>query len=443
MAPVRAAHRQPDAPAALPRLHRARSLPDGVRWQGQDYFKTEASPSCTRGVTTGGRWRWPVRSAAVLRAGGVGDMVARAEALRSGGRCGRRRGSHHAAADPGARRPRHDRHGDYRVPPHRDHGGVALARRAGVACHAGIRPRERDRGAPQVLGARSHTHVHGRVLLLRLVLEHISRAERLARWRRFVGPVLVVVVTAALTIWAGYLFHVGTLAEMQIGSASVGDAFSPAVAHARVVPAPEFFHGLVTLLWFSDRIPSYALGQVLALGEVVLLPARDRGEDADRIPGAGARRRGVHRVARPKRAAAVAGRSSGRDARYRRRSDDEQPRDRAAPCAAGLSVSLRCIAGAGAVSLWHTRRVRPARVQRYLLGAWLLVASIRAHPDYLASFNELGLAEPRALPPQQRRGLRSGRRPASLTPFARAESTRSPSTSSASPTTSSSIRRDT
>jgi hypothetical protein len=56
---------------------------------------------------------------------------------------------------------------------------------------------------------------------------------------------------------------------------------------------------------------------------------------------------------------------------------------------------LSIAAGFGAVSLWHNTPHRQwARTATVLLLGWLLVASVRAHPDYLAYFNELAGSQP-------------------------------------------------
>jgi hypothetical protein len=232
------------------------------------------------------------------------------------------------------------------------------------------------------------------VLLLRLVLEGISTEMRSARWRQFVVPTLLLIATVPLTVWAGYLFHVGTLAEMQIGSASVGDAFSPTVAHARMIPAPEFFHGLITLLWFSDHIPSYALGEVVSSGRWYFFPL-------------------AIAVKTPMAFLVLALMGAGVTV-WRART--ERRRSVGVPLIATLvivgvamtsniAIGLRhvlpiypfmsILVGAGAVALWNAEGARVVgRIAVVLLGGWLIVASARAHPDYLASFNEVAARNP-------------------------------------------------
>jgi hypothetical protein len=239
------------------------------------------------------------------------------------------------------------------------------------------------------------------MLLVKLVLEPGSSKEKVAQSRRLELPTLFVVVIAFLTLWAGYLFHVGTLAEMTIsamrGSASVGDAFSPAVAHARVVPAPEFWHGLITLLWFSNTIQSYALGTVTSAGRWYFFPLAI----AVKTP-----------IAFLVLALIGTGLTLSR-ARSERRWTLAIPLMAALAILAvamnsNLGIGLRhvlpiypllsILAGVGSISLWQMERRRlPARVAVILLGGWLVAASIRAHPDYLAAFNEVGSKNPEHL----------------------------------------------
>ena len=236
------------------------------------------------------------------------------------------------------------------------------------------------------------------MLLVKLVLEPGSSREKLTRCRRIELPVLLVILTAFLTIWAGYLFHVGTLAEMALsarqGTASMGDPFPPVVANARIVPAPEFWHGLVTLVWFSSATQSYALGAMSSSARWYFFPMAI----AVKTPIA---------FLIPALLGAFVTVSRARA---------EQRWELAIPLVAAIAILavamnsnlgiglrhvlpiypfLSILVGAGAVSLWDMDRARlPARVSVTLLGAWLLFASVRAHPDYIAAFNEIGSKNP-------------------------------------------------
>jgi len=53
---------------------------------------------------------------------------------------------------------------------------------------------------------------------------------------------------------------------------------------------------------------------------------------------------------------------------------------------------LAILAGVGAAGLWRAGGL--PRVGVLVLGAWLLAASVRAHPDYLADFNEIARERP-------------------------------------------------
>src|SRR5262249_51605530 len=152
-----------------------------------------------------------------------------------------------------------------------------------------------------------------------------------------------------------------------------------ATAHARIVPAPEFFHGLVTLLWFSDRVPSYALGQMspsgkwyffpLAIGvktPIAFLVLALVGAAATVQGMRGERRRslGIPLVA----TLAIVGIAMTSDLAMGLRY--------VLPVYPFLSVLM----GVGAISLWQTRRAQfPARAAVMVLGGWLIAASIRAH----------------------------------------------------------------
>jgi Dolichyl-phosphate-mannose-protein mannosyltransferase len=63
-----------------------------------------------------------------------------------------------------------------------------------------------------------------------------------------------------------------------------------------------------------------------------------------------------------------------------------------------IFVFLSMLAAFGLVTLWQRRNHQPLyRAVAALLCAWLLVSSVRAHPDYLAYFNEFGGSDPSRL----------------------------------------------
>ena len=65
------------------------------------------------------------------------------------------------------------------------------------------------------------------MLVLKLLIEPVGPALKLARWRRLELPVLGAAAVAFLVIWAGYAFHVGTLDSIRLADVSLGDALPP------------------------------------------------------------------------------------------------------------------------------------------------------------------------------------------------------------------------
>jgi hypothetical protein len=196
-----------------------------------------------------------------------------------------------------------------------------------------------------------------------------------------------------LTVWAGYRFAVGPLVPPDSGSAQIESATPTSLdrlAHADVFPAPAFFEGLGQLA-AKNRAghKSYLLGEVRSTGWWYFFPV-------------------ALAVKTPLPflllvAAGLAGAWRGSSGLERRR--------RIEPVAIALAILVVCLpsriniglrhvlpmypllaigAGMGAVGLWRARRWRPAGpVLAVLLVGWQLLASGRAHPDYLAWFNEL------------------------------------------------------
>ena len=197
-----------------------------------------------------------------------------------------------------------------------------------------------------------------------------------------------------LTVWAGYRFAIGPLVQ-DAGPPAASTAL-PAldrIARADVFPAPALFEGLGQLA-AKNRAghKSYLLGEVRTTGWWYFFPVALAVKTP--IPfllliGAGV---------------VAAWRAGGTDRRRRLE-----------PAAIALAILLVCLpsriniglrhvlpmypflavmAGMGVVSLWRARPALPFRALAVLLVGWQLVASARAHPDYLAWFNELAGPHP-------------------------------------------------
>jgi hypothetical protein len=201
-----------------------------------------------------------------------------------------------------------------------------------------------------------------------------------------------------LTVWAGYRFAVGPLVPPDSGSPRAEAAVPTRLdrlAHADVFPAPAFFEGLGQLA-AKNRAghKSYLLGEVRSTGWWYFFPV-------------------ALAVKTPLPFLLLVG--AGLAAAWRGSSGIERRRQ-LEPAAIALAILIVCLpsriniglrhvlpmypflaigAGMGAVGLWRARRWRPAGpVLAVLLVAWQLVASARAHPDYLAWFNELAGQHP-------------------------------------------------
>jgi hypothetical protein len=229
------------------------------------------------------------------------------------------------------------------------------------------------------------------MLAVKLVVEPAPAAEKLAGWRGLELPALGVLGTVCLTIWAGYGFHVGTLDSIRLSGVSLGDALPPTIAHARMLPAPEFWHGLVILLWYSENMPAYVLGSVSASAPWYFFPLAIGVKSPLGFLGLGViglvaatwlgwRKRNWRAVAVPALVLAMLGAGMR------------------SPIAIGgrqmlpIYPVLAVLAGVGAALLWRTRAI--GKLVAVALGGWLVLASVRAHPDYLANFNELASDRP-------------------------------------------------
>jgi hypothetical protein len=201
-----------------------------------------------------------------------------------------------------------------------------------------------------------------------------------------------------LTVWAGYRFDVGPLVAPAPARPMPGTvAGSPLdrLAGAAIFPAPAFFQGLGELA-AKNRAghKSYLLGEVRSTGWWYFFPVAL----AVKTP-------------LPFLLLAAAGLATawrGAPGTDRRRHLE--------PAAIALTILLVCLpsriniglrhilpifpflailAGMGVIGLWGARRARlAARVAVVLLVGWQLVGSARAHPDYLAWFNELAGEHP-------------------------------------------------
>jgi Dolichyl-phosphate-mannose-protein mannosyltransferase len=201
-------------------------------------------------------------------------------------------------------------------------------------------------------------------------------------------------------VWAGYRFSIGPLiTTMDVPLAQRPGTHLPAartayrLAEAPIYPAPEFFQGL-SMLYRKNEAgqKAYLLGDVRTTGWWYYFPVAL----AVKTPLA----------LGPLLLAYL----------WRLRRDRERRWELAGPFVAALVILLVCLpsrinigvrhvlpiypllaicAAGGAVALWTGTRRRwlgPAAVS--VLVAWQVVSSARAHPDYVAYFNELANDHP-------------------------------------------------
>jgi hypothetical protein len=227
--------------------------------------------------------------------------------------------------------------------------------------------------------------------------------------------VRAVYLSVLVTIWAGYRFSVGPLVSDASSAAdggtaritattpsvpppsSAADRIIDAVGHAAVYPAPALFRGVGELI-AKNRAghKSYLLGEVRTTGWWYFFPVALAVKTP--IPFLLLAAVGI--------AAALHG-ATGEDRRRR-----------LMPIAIAAAVLLVCLpsrinigvrhilpiypflailAGYGVVALWRKRGpggVMSGPLAAVALLSWQGVASIRAHPDYLAYFNELAGPHP-------------------------------------------------
>jgi len=227
------------------------------------------------------------------------------------------------------------------------------------------------------------------MLAAKLVIEPGSSGAKLERWRRLELPTLGVIGIAFLVVWAGYRFSVGSLDSIEMGG-----LVSPALARVRILPAPEFWHGIAILTVYREgNLPSYALGEVtpggawyfflLALGvktPLAFIPVALLGAV---VTVQQAWKHRLWQLAAPM-ACALAMLGSVMISKMAFGSRHILP----------IYPVLSAMASVGALTLWYLDRRRIGRAIVAALGAWLLFASLRAHPDYLSDFNEVAAGRP-------------------------------------------------
>lgn len=223
----------------------------------------------------------------------------------------------------------------------------------------------------------------------KLVFEPGSSDAKLRRWRRLELPSLGVAGFAFMVVWAGYRFSVGSLDSLELGA-----LVSPGLARLPILPAPEFWHGLAILTVYRDsNLPSYSLGEVTRGGTWYFFPlALAVKTPLAFIPVAllgavvtvhQAWKHRLWRLAAPA-ACALALLGSVMISKMAFGSRHILP----------IYTVLSAMAGAGALTLWYLDRRRIGRALVSALGMWLLIASLRAHPDYLSNFNEIAARRP-------------------------------------------------
>ena len=223
-------------------------------------------------------------------------------------------------------------------------------------------------------------------------------------WRRKVGIVAAIVVTTFVVIWGGYRFsvHITRKADRphekldsRLGSKGFLHDVAYVIAEHVPVPAPELVEGIRTQQLHNARGQlEYLFGQVSRSGWWYFFLV-------------------VLAVKTPLPFLILCGVGLAVIATRGKQGVDWRAMAPAAAAATLLVVSmvskidlgvrlilpiyplLAIVAGMGAVSLWHAARTRRAGAAIVLvLLFWQVLSSVRAHPDYLAYFNEFGGSRP-------------------------------------------------
>ena len=221
--------------------------------------------------------------------------------------------------------------------------------------------------------------------------------------RRYARPLAVVALTAALLVWAGYRFSVGTVQNAKSMQAFLDSphgrwsGVARLVAHTPV-PAEKFFWGVASVMVHARMgHRSFLLGRQGQYGWWYFFPV-------------------VLGVKTPLGFSALALLGLWIAGRGFRRTRDWRPAAPAAAAAAILLVSLPSTVALGsrhilpvysllavaaavaASALWNvTARPVLGRTVVVLLIAWTVASAAAAHPDYLAYFNELAGGRPECI----------------------------------------------
>jgi 4-amino-4-deoxy-L-arabinose transferase-like glycosyltransferase len=222
------------------------------------------------------------------------------------------------------------------------------------------------------------------------IVRLMSDRETRMRWRS-AANLLLVVPAAALMVWAGYGFSVGTVATLEPIARAFPNEWPAALLHglhpSLPIPAPAFFRGIAEVVEGNRTgMFSYALGRLsdegwwwyfpLALAlktTLATLIAVVIGLFVTR-----ANRRFLEPLAAM---AAILAMSMTTHV------------DLGVRYILPIYVPLCVAAGAAILALMQSRQVLLRRLALVVM-AWQIVASALAHPHYLAYFNELATRNP-------------------------------------------------